>query len=151
MLISRDAEIGRRLSFVTTSQVRVRPFLSSYTFARFCTSTPFCTMSFESTLKLPEAGTPFSLPLAHPEPSAIPAPARQRTPEQDVMLKKLIDSFNAPDFKLPSTLDALKTIWRKREGSSGRGWFGGAPKDVVEKLLPLTEVEKCYWSSEVSY
>ncbi|ORY79359.1 CRAL-TRIO domain-containing protein [Leucosporidium creatinivorum] len=107
-------------------------------------------MSFESTLKLPEAGTPFSLPLAHPEPSATPAPARARTSEQDAMLAKLIDTFNAPEFKLPSTIEALKTIWRKREGASGRGWlgWGAAPKDVVEQLKPLTEVEKCYWSSE---
>lgn len=69
------------------------------------------------------------------------------------MLTKLIDTFNAPEFKLPSTIEALKTIWRKRDGSSGRGWlgWGAAPKDVVEQLEPLNEVEKCYWSLEVSF
>lgn len=112
-------------------------------------------MTFESTLELPQAGVPFSLPLAQPDPSARPAPAATRTPEQDAALNKLIAHFNAPEFGLPSTIDALKAnVWRKRDGSSGRGLFGwgSAPKEVaVEELKPLDEVEKCYWSSQVRF
>lgn len=110
-------------------------------------------MTMESKLTLPQAGVPFSQPLAQPEAGAKPAPARENTPEQQAVVTKLIAHFNAPEFTLPNTLDALRTIWRKRDGSSGRSLFGwgSAPKDVVGELAPLSEVEKCYWSLQVRF
>ncbi|KAI5481682.1 CRAL/TRIO domain-containing protein [Pseudohyphozyma bogoriensis] len=108
------------------------------------------TPSYESTLSLPSGSSPFSLPLAHPDPSTTPAPARpEHTPAQAQMLDKLIAHFNQPGFALPKTLKD----WHTKNDGPPRGltsYFRRAAPVAEEEveLEPLNDVEKCYWSNE---
>ncbi|GAA5961025.1 hypothetical protein JCM3765_006506 [Sporobolomyces pararoseus] len=113
--------------------------------------------SFESSLSAPptDSETPYSLPLPHPSSSSKPLPPRPAlTTDQQSKLDKLIDHFNDPSFKLPSSLKQLKQLWvqqGKETPSRFGGLFGGAKAGTTldeNSLTPLDEVEKCYWSSQ---
>ncbi|SCV74158.1 BQ2448_6590 [Microbotryum intermedium] len=92
------------------------------------------------------------VPIAHPLPDAKPPTPHRLTPEQTEFLHKLIAHFNQPGFGLPTTLNA----WRP----PSRGWFGsfsgggGATSSSASSTasanesVPLSDVEKCYWSWE---
>lgn len=83
--------------------------------------------SFADTLPTPPAHSdaPFSLPLAHPEPSAKPVPPKELTPDQEHKLEQLVARFNQPDFRLPNSLRVLKALWAKEPGGGGGSRFGG--------------------------
>ncbi|GAA5898558.1 CRAL-TRIO domain-containing protein [Sporobolomyces salmoneus] len=112
--------------------------------------------SFESTLPSPPStpDEPFSYPVAQPSSSSKPLPPRAAlTSDQQEKLTKLIDHFNAPDFKLPGTLKELKQLWLqqgKETGSRFGGLFGGAKAAPIDEasLTPLNDIERCYWSSQ---
>lgn len=82
--------------------------------------------AFEDTLPSPPGNpdTPFSYPLAHPDPSAKPVAPKELSPDQLAKLDRLVDHFNKPDFRLPRTLRALKARWAKEQGGGGSR-FGG--------------------------
>ncbi|GAA5954211.1 hypothetical protein JCM21900_006963 [Sporobolomyces salmonicolor] len=111
--------------------------------------------SFESTLPPPPKSRdePYSYPLARPDPSSKPLPPKELTPEQQEKHANLIAHFNQPDFKLPNSLKTLKAYWAARGGGGGSrfgGLFGRSSTPLPEEseLHPLTDVEKCYWSSQ---
>lgn len=101
---------------------------------------------------------PYSLPLPHPSPTRSKplAPRPALTPDQQSKLDKLVQEFNRPDFRLPATLKELKQLWiqqGKETQSRFGGFFGGgagANKSTIDEstLIPLDDVEKCYWSSQ---
>ncbi|BGP23339.1 Phosphatidylinositol transfer protein (PITP) [Rhodotorula toruloides] len=112
--------------------------------------------AFEDSLPSPpsDPDTPFSYPLAHPDPASKPVAPMEPSPDQLVKLDRLVDYFNKPDFRLPTTLRALKARWAKEQGGGGSR-FGSlfsrsaTPiNDGIEDLHPLSDVEKCYWSRQ---
>ncbi|GAA6004749.1 CRAL-TRIO domain-containing protein [Rhodotorula paludigena] len=113
--------------------------------------------SFADTLPTPPAHSdaPFSLPLAHPEPSAKPVPPKDLTPDQETKLEQLVARFNQPDFRLPNSLRVLKALWAKEPGGGGGSRFGGLfsrsatpSNEELSDVHPLNDVEKCYWSRQ---
>lgn len=91
--------------------------------------------TFESSLAVPpsDSSTPFSLPLAQPDSSSTPLPPRTLSKDQQDKLSKLVDHFNDPNFKLPTTLKELKQLWvnqGKETASRFGGLFGGNSKGV---------------------
>ncbi|KAK4051807.1 Phosphatidylinositol transfer protein (PITP) [Microbotryomycetes sp. JL201] len=109
-------------------------------------------VSFESTLALPVAGEPFSLPLASPD-RAVSAPAQrpEPTPEQHAIVARILDRINEPEWKLPTRLATLKHSWRVRDGQ--RSFFGLGShhrhtQEQQDELEPLQDREKMYLSLE---
>lgn len=96
-------------------------------------------MSFASTVPLPTAGVPFSLPIACPDPLATPPAARAPlSPEQETKLANLTAHFNEQHFTLPTTVKALKNGWRIAQGGSTRSFgnfFRAAPVDTEVRQL----------------
>ncbi|GAA5836098.1 hypothetical protein JCM9279_002192 [Rhodotorula babjevae] len=112
--------------------------------------------SFADSLPRPPASSdaPFSLPLPHPDPAATPQPPKTLTPDEHDKLDRILAHFNQPDFKLPTSLKVLKHRWTKEgqgQGSRFGGLFGRAatpsPEEMAD-LVPLNDVEKCYWSPQ---
>lgn len=95
-----------------------------------------------------------------PDGTAAPLPPREPlSAEHQDKLDQLIARFNAPDFTLPTTLDALKSSLRRGTGGSARSIVsflrasvGGHEDDVEEEdkkhWVGLDERERCYWSLE---
>ena len=90
------------------------------------------TNTFESTLRAPPSSSDeaFSLPVAQPCSSSKPLPPRAAlTSDQQDKLDRLIEHFNARDFRLPSMLKDLKQLWiqqGKETASRFGGLFGGS-------------------------
>ncbi|GAA6055475.1 hypothetical protein JCM3770_002846 [Rhodotorula araucariae] len=112
--------------------------------------------SFADSLPLPpsHSGEPFSLPLAHPDPAARPVPPKDLAPDQQDKLARIIAHWNQPSFTLPNSLKVLKARWAK-DGSGGGSRFGGLfgrsatpSNEEMADVHPLSDVEKCYWSSQ---
>ncbi|BGO90150.1 hypothetical protein NBRC10512_002543 [Rhodotorula toruloides] len=112
--------------------------------------------AFEDSLPSPPGNpdTPFSYPLAHPDPASKPVAPKELSADQQAKLDRLVDHFNRPDYTLPRTLRALKARWAKEQGGGGSR-FGSLfsrsatpTNDEMEDLHPLSDVEKCYWSRQ---
>ncbi|GAA6019444.1 hypothetical protein JCM11491_004830, partial [Sporobolomyces phaffii] len=113
--------------------------------------------SFESTLPSPPGNSdePFSYPLGQPSSSSTPLANRPAlSPDQQDKLDRLVAHFNDPGFTLPATLKELKQLWvsqGKEQASRFGGLFGGTKAATAldhAQLSPLSDVERCYWSSQ---
>ncbi|GAA5884608.1 hypothetical protein JCM6882_005320 [Rhodosporidiobolus microsporus] len=111
--------------------------------------------SFEASLPQPpnDPSVPFPYPIARPDPSAVPVPVKDLTPEQEAKLDKLVAHFNRPDWSPPNQLKVLKAQHTKETGGGSRfgGLFGRATPLTSEEIAdvrPLNDVEKCYWSKQ---
>lgn len=103
----------------------------------------------------PSAHFPTPLPAStvqHVDPPAV-------TAEQEAMLQDLIDYLSSPTYEIPSLLKAFKAYQKARghpsrplrdESGSGASSMASTSslqvKDV--KLMPLTDVERCWLSRE---
>ncbi|GAA5976753.1 hypothetical protein JCM10908_005620 [Rhodotorula pacifica] len=97
--------------------------------------------------------TPYSLPLPHPNPDSKPVAPKPLTADQQSKLDRLITHFNQPGFVLPNSLKALKARWQKDAGGASRigslfGRSATASEQEMADVHPLSEVEKCYWSTQ---
>ncbi|TKA57499.1 hypothetical protein B0A53_00730 [Rhodotorula sp. CCFEE 5036] len=112
--------------------------------------------AFEDSLPPPPRNdpvTPYSLPLPHPNPDSKPVAPKPLSGDQQQKLDRLIAHFNQPDFVLPRSLKTLKARWQKDAGGASRiGTLFGrsvtASEQEMADLHPLSDVEKCYWSSQ---
>ncbi|KAM0788431.1 hypothetical protein ACM66B_001566 [Microbotryomycetes sp. NB124-2] len=115
-------------------------------------ATATASSSFDSTLPLPVAGEPFSLPLASPDRTvSAPAPRPQPTQEQRAIVERIIQHLNDPDLTLPTSLNTLRHMWRVKDGQRSFFGFGSHHKHTKEQqdeLSPLQEREKMYLSLE---
>ncbi|KAK4058441.1 Phosphatidylinositol transfer protein (PITP) [Microbotryomycetes sp. JL221] len=108
--------------------------------------------SYASTLKLPEPGQAFSLPLASPDRTVSePAQRAEPTREQQEQVERIIGYLNKPNFVLPTTLATLKQVWRVREGQ--RSFFGlgshhQQSDEQANEMQALQDREKMYLSLE---